>query len=95
VRDNALTLLGQTGEQRNPYSRADAESIRVPTLFVGGADRPGPLTATLRALAASIPNARVATIPETTDHLMFVQEPVRFCAIVNDFLLDQGRTSVE
>ena len=39
LRDNACTLLGQVNEQRQPYSRGDAESIRVPTLFIGGQER--------------------------------------------------------
>jgi pimeloyl-ACP methyl ester carboxylesterase len=57
----------------------------VPTLLVGGANRPGPLTIVLHALADCIAGARVATIPGT-GHLMFVQEPVRFSALVTDFL---------
>jgi esterase len=84
-RDNAYTLLGQTNEQRQPYSRADAESIRVPTLLVGGEDTPGLLPIILRALATHVPGARVAMIPNTT-HPMFVQDPVRFSAAVLDFL---------
>ncbi len=35
------TLLGQVNEQRQPFTRADAEAIRVPTLFVGGARHAG------------------------------------------------------
>jgi pimeloyl-ACP methyl ester carboxylesterase len=58
LRDNACTLLGQVNEQRQPYSRADAESIRVPTLFIGGQDTPGSLPRILRALAAYVPGAR-------------------------------------
>jgi pimeloyl-ACP methyl ester carboxylesterase len=83
--DNANTLLGQVNEQRRPYSRADAEAIRVPTLFVGGGDTPGSLPIILRALAAHIPGARIAMIPNTT-HSMFVQNPARFSAVVLDFL---------
>ncbi len=84
-RDNAYTLLGQINEQRQPYSRADAESIRVPTLFIGGENTPGSLPIVLHALAAHVPGARVAMIPNTT-HPMFVQDPVRFTAAVLDFL---------
>jgi pimeloyl-ACP methyl ester carboxylesterase len=78
-------LLGQINEERRPYSRADAESIRVPTLFVSGEDTPGLLPIVLHALAAHVPGARVAMIPNTT-HPMFVQDPVRFSAAVVDFL---------
>ena len=79
------TLLGQINEQRRPYSRADAESIRVPTLFIGGQETTGSLPVILRALAAHVPGARVAMIPNTT-HTMFEQDPVRFSAAVLDFL---------
>jgi len=84
-RDNAFTLLGQVNEQRRPYTRADAESIHVPTLFIGGADTPGSLPIILRALAAHVPGARLEMIPNAT-HSMFRQNPVRFSAIVLDFL---------
>jgi pimeloyl-ACP methyl ester carboxylesterase len=84
-RDNARTFLGQVNEQRAPYSRADAESIRVPTLLVGGGDTPGSLPVVLAALAAHIPAARVEMLPGTT-HFMFEQDPAGFCAAVQGFL---------
>jgi esterase len=62
-RDNACTLLGQINEQRQPYSRSDAESIRVPTLFVGGENTPGSLPIVLHALAAHVAGARGASDP--------------------------------
>lgn len=89
ARDNARTLLGMITEQRLPFSRADATGIAVPTLLIGGADRPGILTIVLHALAKTIPGARVATIPGTP-HAMFLHEPVRFCSIVTDFLREPG-----
>lgn len=85
LRDNACTLLGQLNEQRQPYSRADAESIRVPTLFIGGQETPGSLPVILRVLAAHVPGARVTLIPNAT-HPMFEQDPVGFSAAVLDFL---------
>jgi pimeloyl-ACP methyl ester carboxylesterase len=85
LRDNAMTLVGQVNEQRQPFSRSDAEAIRVPTLFVGGERTPGSLPVVLRALAAHVPNARVGIIPKTR-HFMFGQDPVRFCEVVLDFL---------
>jgi esterase len=85
LRDNAYTLVGQVNEQRRPYARADAETIRVPVLLVGGERTPGNLPVVLRALAAHIPGARTAIIPHAT-HFMFMQDPPRFSAAVLDFL---------
>jgi esterase len=85
LRDNARTLLGQVNEGRRPYARTEAEAIRVPTLLIGGEQTPGLLPVVLKALAAHIPGARVAIIPNTT-HRMFDQDPVRFSAIVLEFL---------
>jgi esterase len=84
-RDNARTLLGQRNEQRQPFTRADAEAIRVPTLLVGGADTGGTLPGVLRALAAHVPGARVEMIPGAR-HFMFEDDPARFCAVVLGFL---------
>ena len=85
LRDNAATLIGQVGENRRPYSKTDAQSIRIPTLFLGGADTPGALPAVLRALAAEVPGARTAIIPGTR-HWMFEQAPQQFSNIVLEFL---------
>jgi pimeloyl-ACP methyl ester carboxylesterase len=85
LRDNAMTLLGQVSEQRQPYTRADAEAIRVPALFIGGSDTPGSLPVILRALAAHVPHARMEIIPHT-GHVMFEDDPVRFSEIVTDFV---------
>ena len=85
IRDNALTLLGQVHEQRQPYARADAEAIRTPTLLVGGGETQGSLPVVLRGLAAHVPGVRVAIIPGAT-HMMFEDDPPRFCAAVLDFL---------
>jgi esterase len=85
LRDNAITLIGQVDENRKPYARADAESIRPPTLLVGGADTQGSLPMVLHALAAHIPGATTALIPGAR-HWMFEQSPERFCEIVLAFL---------
>ena len=50
LRDNATTLIGQTRDTRPPFSRADAEAIKTPTLFIGGANTKG-TTATGAAYA--------------------------------------------
>ena len=85
LRDNAMTLIGQTRDQRPPFSRADAESIRTPTLFIGGANTKGTLPLVLQALAAHVANSRTAMIPGTT-HPMFEQAPQKYCEIVLEFL---------
>jgi esterase len=85
LRDNVTTLIGQVGENRQPYTRQQAESIKMPTLFVGGADTRGTLPAVLRALAAHVPGCKTAMIPGA-GHWMFEQAPERFCEIVLEFL---------
>ena len=87
LRDNAATLVGQVREDRKPYSRSDARSIRTPTLFIGGADTPGALPAVLRALAAEVPGARTAILAGTR-HWMFDQAPQQFSDLVLAFLAD-------
>jgi hypothetical protein len=61
-RDDAHTLLGQVNEQQPLFSRKDAKSIRVPTLFVSGTETPGNTSKVLQALSAHAPAARVETI---------------------------------
>jgi esterase len=85
LRDNAFTLLGQVGENRQPYKRAEAESIRMPTLSVGGTDTRGALPAVQRALAAHVAGAQTEMIPNA-GHWMFEQAPQEFCKIVLGFL---------
>ncbi len=84
-RDNAHTLIGQINEQRKPFTRAQAEEIRVPTLMIGGAETPGMLPIVLKALAGAIPGAKCEIIPDTT-HVMFDQAPQRFSEIVLNFI---------
>ena len=43
LRDNATTLIGQMRDQRPPFSKSDAEAIKTPTLFIGGANTKGTL----------------------------------------------------
>jgi pimeloyl-ACP methyl ester carboxylesterase len=88
LRDNATTLIGQTRDKRPAFSKADAESIKVPTLFIGGANTRGALPQVLRALAEHVPDARIEMIPGTT-HPMFEQAPQRYCEVVLDFLGDR------
>ena len=85
LRDNAFTLIGQVGENRRPFGKAEAESIRKPTLFIGGAETRGALAAVHRALAPHVPGARTAMI-SGAGHWMFEQAPQEFCRIVLEFL---------
>jgi len=60
LRDNVTTLLGQAREARKPYSKADAEAIRTPTLLIGGGDTQGSLATIWRVLAGRVAQARTA-----------------------------------
>jgi pimeloyl-ACP methyl ester carboxylesterase len=85
LRDNATTLIGQMRDQRPPFSKADAEAIRTPTLFIGGAKSKGALPLVLRALATHMKGSRTEMIAGAT-HPMFEQQPQKYCEIVLDFL---------
>ena len=85
MRDNAMTLIGQVRDNRPPFSKADAEAIKTPTLFIGGANTKGTPPQVLHALAAHVPDAKTVMIPATT-HTMFEQAPQKYCEIVLEFL---------
>ena len=85
LRDNAFTLIGQVRDRRPPFSKADAEAIRMPTLFILGARTKGLLPKVLQALAAHVPYAKTAVIPNAT-HPMFEQAPQKYSEVVIDFL---------
>ena len=85
MRDNATTLIGDARDVRIPFSKPDAESVRTPTLFIGGAATRGLLPKVLQALAAHVAGARTEMIAGAT-HAMFEQAPQRYCEIVLDFL---------
>jgi pimeloyl-ACP methyl ester carboxylesterase len=85
LRDNATTLIGQVNDKRPPFSKADAEAIKTPTLFIGGANTKGMLPKVLHTLAAHVGKSQTAMIPGTT-HPMFEQAPQRYCEIVLEFL---------
>jgi len=85
LRDNATTLIGDARDERIPFSKSDAESIKVPTLFIGGANTRGLLPKVLHALAAHVPNSRTEMIAAAT-HAMFEQAPQTYSRIVLDFL---------
>lgn len=85
LRDNATTLIGQVRDNRRPFSKADAEAIRTPTLFIGGANTKGMIPKVLHTLAATVADTETAMIPGAT-HPMFEQAPQQFSEIVMDFL---------
>jgi pimeloyl-ACP methyl ester carboxylesterase len=85
LRDNAFTLIGQVDEDRKPYTKAEAQSIMTPALFVGGTNTKGSLPAVLRALAPQVPGARTVMI-SGAGHWMFEQAPEQFCESVLTFL---------
>ena len=85
LRDNAMTLIGQVRDNRPPFSKADAEAIETPTLFIGGANTKGMLPQVLHTLAAHVKGSKTAMIPGTT-HPMFEQAPQQYCETVLEFL---------
>ncbi|MBD0275519.1 MAG: alpha/beta hydrolase [Acetobacteraceae bacterium] len=84
-RDNARTLLGQVNERRLPYTRADMEAIRAPTLLVGGADTRLLFPPVLDAMERGIAGAERVDLPGTA-HLMSDEDPAAFNSAVLGFL---------
>ncbi len=85
VRDNACTLLGQINENRLPFSLTDAQSIRTPTLLIGGEKTRGILAVVLKALSTNVNGAKLAMIPDAA-HLIYDHNPVAFAKAIVDFL---------
>jgi len=85
LRDNVFTLLGQAGEGRKPFTKAQAQSIRTPTLFIGGANTTGSLATVHRVLAQHFAKSQTAMI-EGAKHWMFDDAPQAFCEAVMAFL---------
>jgi pimeloyl-ACP methyl ester carboxylesterase len=85
TRDNAMTLLGQVREAREPFSRAAARAIKAPTLLVLGGASPPMFGQIIDALAAAIPDAQRVTIADAT-HTMNVIKPAAYNEAVLSFL---------
>lgn len=85
LRDNATTLLGQADENRKPFTRAQAESIRTPTLFIGGGSTTGNLATVHRALARHMAGSQTVLI-DGGKHWMFDADPEKFSRAVVGFL---------
>ena len=66
LRDNVYTLIGQVGESRKPFLKSEAESIRTPTLLIGGGDTKGALAVILARSGRTYYRVRrTAVIPGT------------------------------
>ena len=85
LRDNATTLIGQVHDNRPPFSLADAQAIKMPTLFIGGEKTRGLLPKVLHTLATHVEGSKTAMIANAT-HPMFEQAPQRYSEIVLEFL---------
>jgi pimeloyl-ACP methyl ester carboxylesterase len=83
--DNARTLIGQSKESRAPFARADAESIRTPTLLIAGERSPGSFHRILDGLATAIGDVRRAVVPRAS-HASNVDNPGAFAREVLAFL---------
>lgn len=84
-RANARTMLGQRNEERRPYSRATAATIRMPTLFLYGANTRPNFVANVEALSGAIAGSKVVVIRNATHGLPY-ENPVDFNAAVVGFL---------
>jgi pimeloyl-ACP methyl ester carboxylesterase len=85
TRDNAMTLLGQIHETREPFTREAAQAINAPTLLVLGGLSPPMFGQINEALASAIPNAQRVTIADAT-HTMNVIKPAAYNEAVVNFL---------
>jgi pimeloyl-ACP methyl ester carboxylesterase len=84
-RANARTMLGQRNEQRSPYGRATAATIRTPTLFLYGANTRPSFVANVEALSGAIAGSKIVVIPNATHGLTY-ENPTDFNAAVVEFL---------
>jgi esterase len=85
LRDNIFTLLGQANENREPFTKAQAESIRTPTLFIGGGSTTGSLAMVHRVLAQHFADSQTVMI-DGAKHWMFDEAPQKYCEAVIEFL---------
>jgi esterase len=85
LRDNIFTLIGQAGEGRKPFTLAQAQSIRTPTLFIGGGNTMGSLASVHRVLARNFASSQTVMI-DGAKHWMFDEAPQKYCEAVLAFL---------
>ena len=65
-------------ERASPFAKANAESIRTPTLLIGGGDTTGSAADGLARAGCSILPARKTAMIPGTHHWMFEQAPQEF-----------------
>jgi pimeloyl-ACP methyl ester carboxylesterase len=85
MRDNAVTLVGQMDEAREPFVKADMDSIQTPTLLLGGEETVGTLAVIWRVMAEQVTGAKTATIAGGK-HWMFDDDPQAFARLVTEFV---------
>ena len=88
MRDNARTLIGQIRETRVPFSRADAEAIRAPTLLIAGERSPESFHRILDELESALEDVRRVVIPGAS-HGSNIDNPKRFAREALAFLEDR------
>jgi pimeloyl-ACP methyl ester carboxylesterase len=77
--------------QPPPFREADAEAIKMPTLFIGGAGPRACCRKCCMRSRAHVPNSKTAMIPNTT-HPMFEQAPQAFSRSRAGFLAADMQT---
>jgi pimeloyl-ACP methyl ester carboxylesterase len=82
TRDNIRTALGETRDTREPVTREQAATLKLPCLLIGGAKSPPRFAPVLGALESAIPGARLIVIPDA-GHTMYRTH----AAVFNDALL--------
>lgn len=85
LRDNIYTLLGQAGENRKPFTKAQVDSIKTPTLLIGGGSTTGSLAMVHRVFAKHLASSQTVII-DGAKHWMFDEQPQQFAEAVNAFL---------
>jgi pimeloyl-ACP methyl ester carboxylesterase len=82
TRDNIRTALGEARDTRDPVTREQAATLKLPCLLIGGGKSPPRFAPVLGALETAIPGARLIVIPDT-GHAMYRTH----AAVFNDALL--------
>ena len=85
LRDNIYTMLGQAGENRKPFTKAQVDSIRTPTLLIGGGSTTGSLAMVHRVFAKHFTSSQTVMI-DGAKHWMFDEQPQQYCEAVTAFL---------
>jgi esterase len=83
TRDNIRTALGEARDTREPVTREQAATLRMPVLLIGGDKSPPRFAPVLAALESAIPGARRVTIAEAGHTMYRTHAPV-----FNDALLE-------